>query len=91
MGYIHIGNLYKDQEILLFKECYALEKIHGCLQKDQKVYIKNKGYIPIFLVEIGDLILSYNEKNNIFEFSKVLKKIIQNSTMGNPNVEWSRG
>jgi hypothetical protein len=29
MGYLHINNLYKSQEILLFKECYALEKIHG--------------------------------------------------------------
>ena len=29
MGYIHIPNLYKEQYILLFKECYALEKIHG--------------------------------------------------------------
>lgn len=29
MGYLHIDNLYKDQTILLFKQCYALEKIHG--------------------------------------------------------------
>src|SRR5271166_2518811 len=29
MGYLHIENLYKNQDILLFKECYALEKIHG--------------------------------------------------------------
>ncbi|GAA4392030.1 RNA ligase family protein [Hymenobacter koreensis] len=29
MGYLHIDNLYKNQVILLFKECYALEKIHG--------------------------------------------------------------
>lgn len=29
MAYMHIPNLYKDQTILLFKECYALEKIHG--------------------------------------------------------------
>jgi hypothetical protein len=29
MGYLHINNLYKDQDILLFKECFALEKIHG--------------------------------------------------------------
>ena len=29
MGYLHISNLYKEQLILLFKECYALEKIHG--------------------------------------------------------------
>jgi hypothetical protein len=29
MGYMHIDNLYKYQDILLFRECYALEKIHG--------------------------------------------------------------
>lgn len=29
MAYLHIDNLYKNQEILMFKECYALEKIHG--------------------------------------------------------------
>jgi hypothetical protein len=30
MGYLHIHNLStKDQDILLFKECYALEKVHG--------------------------------------------------------------
>lgn len=29
MGYMHIDNLYKDASILIFKECYAMEKIHG--------------------------------------------------------------
>ena len=31
MGYLHITNLYKKegQDILLFKECYAMEKVHG--------------------------------------------------------------
>lgn len=29
MGYMHIDNLYKAQEILMFRECWALEKIHG--------------------------------------------------------------
>lgn len=29
MGYMHINNLYKDQKILAFKECYAMEKIDG--------------------------------------------------------------
>lgn len=29
MGYAHIDNLYKDQRILLFRECWALEKVHG--------------------------------------------------------------
>lgn len=29
MGYLHISNLYRDQRILLFKEVWALEKVHG--------------------------------------------------------------
>lgn len=29
MSYLHIDNLYKSQEILLFRECYAMEKVHG--------------------------------------------------------------
>ncbi|KKN89774.1 hypothetical protein LCGC14_0236200 [marine sediment metagenome] len=29
MSYMNIDNLYKNQDILLFRECYALEKIHG--------------------------------------------------------------
>lgn len=29
MGYADIENLYKNQEVLLFKEVYATEKIHG--------------------------------------------------------------
>lgn len=29
MGYLHINNLYKEQDILMFRECYAMEKIHG--------------------------------------------------------------
>ncbi len=29
MSYMDIDNLYKNRDILLFKECYASEKIHG--------------------------------------------------------------
>lgn len=29
MAYLDIDNLYKNQDILMFGECYALEKIHG--------------------------------------------------------------
>jgi len=29
VGYLHINNLYKNKEIMMFRECYALEKIHG--------------------------------------------------------------
>lgn len=29
MGYLHIDNLYRNNDIMKFKECYALEKVHG--------------------------------------------------------------
>jgi hypothetical protein len=29
MGYMHIDNLYKNRDIMMFRECYAMEKIHG--------------------------------------------------------------
>lgn len=29
MSYMHIDNLYKNIDILQFRECYAMEKIHG--------------------------------------------------------------
>lgn len=29
MGYMHIDNLYRDDRIFQFDECFALEKIHG--------------------------------------------------------------
>lgn len=29
MSYLHIPNLYKDPIILMFRRCYAMEKIHG--------------------------------------------------------------
>lgn len=29
MSYMHIDNLYKAKDILAFKSCYAMEKIHG--------------------------------------------------------------
>jgi len=49
MGYLHIDNLYKDQTILMFKECYAMEKIHGTSAhiswnaKEQKVRLFSGG------------------------------------------------
>jgi RNA ligase len=62
MGYLHIDNLYKDQTILIFKECYALEKIHGTSAhiswnaKEQKVKFFSGGesyerFVSLFDVE----------------------------------------
>jgi len=47
MGYLHIENLYKNQEVLMFKELYAMEKIHGTsahiLYKDGNVKFSSGG------------------------------------------------
>lgn len=62
IGYLKINNLYKDQEILNFKECYALEKIHGTSAHIQFKRIpqipKNKEeYIP----REGDELVAFEE------------------------------
>lgn len=44
MGYLHIDNLYKAQDILRFKTCFALEKIHGT---SAHIKIKN-GVVTFF-------------------------------------------
>jgi len=38
IGYRKIKNLYKDQTILMFRECYAMEKIHGTSASVQLKY-----------------------------------------------------
>lgn len=60
MGYMHIDNLYKNTEILMFNECYALEKIHGTSAhvswKDKKVNLFPGGeayerFVTLFHIE----------------------------------------
>lgn len=53
MGYLHIPNLYKDPDILNFKEVYALEKIHGTsahisYTKDQPLHFFSGENKPVF-------------------------------------------
>jgi hypothetical protein len=47
MSYASINNLYRDQSILRFRECYALEKIHGTSAnvrwQDDKVWLSAGG------------------------------------------------
>lgn len=33
MGYLHISNLYRDQRVLMFKEVFVLEKVHGTISR----------------------------------------------------------
>ncbi len=65
MGYLHIDNLYKNTEILLFKECYAMEKIHGTsakiIWKDKKIILSSGGE-------------KYERFANLFNVEKLEKK-----------------
>lgn len=71
MGYLHIDNLYKDQTILMFKECYALEKIHGTSAhiswnvEDKKVKFFSGGesyerFVSLFDIEFLQKIFAEN-------------------------------
>ena len=68
MAYMHIDNLYKTQEILMFKECYAMEKIHGTSAhisyKDGEVKLfagggKHEAFLGLF--DIGALKSKFSE------------------------------
>jgi hypothetical protein len=53
MSYLHIPNLYKSQEILLFKQCFAMEKIDGtsghlCWSAAKNENIDRKGNLRFF-------------------------------------------
>ncbi len=66
-------DIFKDGEMVV-----ATEKIDGCFRYDQKVSLVNGEQISISEVEIGDMVLSYDEKEGEFVASKVEDVIIQN-------------
>lgn len=68
MSYMDIDNLYKNQDILLFKECYCLEKVHGTSThiswKDNKISFFSGG-------------VEYLEFVNLFDKDKLTEKFIE--------------
>jgi hypothetical protein len=57
MGYMHIENLYRNRDILLFKEAYALEKIHGTSARvgwNGKVYFFSGGESHDLFIRLFD-------------------------------------
>ena len=73
MAYLDIDNLYKNQDILLFKECYCLEKIHGTSAhiawKDNQVRFfsggaKHENFVALFDV---DFLKGEFEKTGLLE------------------------
>jgi hypothetical protein len=85
MGYLKINNLYKDKKILQFKQVYAMEKIHGCLDKNSLVKLSSGEELPIYLVKSGDEVVSYDTDAQSFTTSKVLELVVQEE---HPNLEW---
>jgi len=71
MGYLHIDNLYKNQDILLFKECYALEKIHGTSAnikwKDDKIIFFSGGSKYESFKKIFDISFLEKKFKELFE------------------------
>jgi len=65
MGYLHINNLYKQQDILLFKECYAMEKIHGCVQGKTKINMFDGTKKEISKIVVGDYVMGMNNDGSI--------------------------
>jgi len=64
MAYLHIANLYKEQDIFLFKECYAMEKIHGT-----SAHISfRKKVIPHFGARIVDGVMQTPTGPTLYEY-----------------------
>lgn len=78
MGYAHIDNLYKNQNIMMFRECWAMEKVHGTsahLSFKRKVKtVKDDGSIEVE-AELGFFSggASYMEFIKLFD-AEALKK-----------------
>ena len=79
MGYQHIDNLYKNQSILMFRECYALEKIHGCLKRGTRVLLANGTEVPIELVGAGMNVVVRDEEEGQFTTAAIKHALIQES------------
>lgn len=58
MGYLHIDNLYRNQTILLFRECWALEKLHGTsahvAYRDGRVWLSSGGESAVRFATLFD-------------------------------------
>jgi hypothetical protein len=69
MGYMSINNLYKDQSVLMFKEVFVLEKIHGTSAhisfKDNNLHLFSGGE-------------KHDNFAKLFDLEDLKKKILEN-------------
>ena len=78
MSYRHIENLYKNKDILFFKECWAMEKIHGT-----SAYVKynhQNGELKFF--SSG---LKHDQFVGIFDQQELFEKFKENAVEHNVN------
>ncbi len=73
MGYLKIQNLYKNQDILSFKECYALEKIHGT---SAHISWKNKDFVNNYLTFFSGGV-KHEAFTNLFNDAEIREKFIE--------------
>lgn len=79
MGYMKIPNLYKEQQILEFKNCYALEKIHGTSahiswKKDKGIHFFSGGenherFVALFSKEWQEQFIQWCESTGHLEIT----------------------
>jgi len=85
MGYMHISNVYRDDRIFMFKRCYAMEKIHGCVKKGTKVLLSDKTERPVEEIVRGDVVFAFDESQGKFVLARVKDVIVQES---DPRLGW---
>ena len=72
MGYMSIDNLYKDQRVLLFKEVWATEKIHGT-----SAWITYKGEETPQKLQYHSGGAKFESFTSLFDEQKLLNKMIE--------------
>jgi len=80
MGYMSIDNLYKDQRVLLFKEVWATEKIHGT-----SAWITYKGEETPQKLQYHSGGAKFESFTSLFDEQKLLNKMIE--IFGNKTVK----
>lgn len=66
------GSILKiDQELV-----QVMKRRGGCIEENSLVYIQGKGLVPIKDVNIGDFVLSFNDKTHKDEFKLITDKFL---------------
>lgn len=92
MSYHKIENLYRNPDALTLpeKECYAMEKVDGCLDGESLVMLPNGEEVPIRLIlERSDItqVLSYDVKTATYVAKPITNKF---KSVGTGTAQWVR-